>query len=108
MMRAKSLVVASALLAMMGDAPAIEISAQQLHDRCSSDSPISITGCGSYIFGFVDNERTQSQPRFCVPAETEVNVIAFGFAAYYAATKAVGPAGPVLAAFLKQDHPCKT
>ena len=107
-MNAKSLAVASAFLAMTASAPAIEISAQQLHDRCSSDSPMSIMGCGSYVLGFLDNERTQSQPRFCVPAETEVNVIAFGFAAYYAATKAVGPAGPVLAVFLKQDHPCKT
>ena len=35
-------------------------------------------------------------------------MIAFGFAAYYAATKASGPSAPVLAAFLKQDHPCKT
>ena len=65
-------------------------------------------GCGSYILGFVENERTQPQPRFCVPAEVEVNVIAFGFAAYYAATKATGAAAPVLAAFLKRDHPCKT
>ena len=69
---------------------------------------MSIMGCGSYILGFVENERTQPQPRFCVPAEVEVNVIAFGFAAYYAATKAIGPAAPVLAAFFKQDHPCKT
>ena len=105
---ARSIAAAAALLGLMGVAQAIEISAKQLHDRCSSDAPMSIMGCGSYILGFVENERSQPQPRFCVPVETEVNVIAFGFAAFYAATKATGPAAPVLAAFLKQDHPCKT
>lgn len=107
-MLTRPLSVAFTLLAITGSSQAIEISAKQLHDRCSSDAPMSVMGCGSYILGFVENERTQPQPRFCVPAETEVNVIAFGFAAYYAATKATGPAASVLAAFLKQDHPCKT
>ena len=107
-MHGRPLAAVLVLLAMTGPAPAIEVSAKQLHDRCSSDSPMAIMGCGSYILGFVENERTQPQPRFCVPVETEVNVIAFGFAAYYAATNAIGPGAPILAAFLKQDYPCKT
>ena len=104
----KSRAAAAVFLATIGTASAIEISAQQLHERCSSDTQTSILACGSYILGFVENERTQTQPRFCVAVETEVSVIAFGFASYYATTKSMGPAAPALAAFLKRDYPCKT
>ena len=107
-MRALTLTAAFLFLMFADSALPLEITAKQLHDRCSTDDPVSIMGCASYILGFTDNERSQSQPRFCVPMDVETNAIAFGFNAYYAAAKPAGLAGPALAAFLKQDYPCKT